>query len=304
MVLGFLGAWLLSKRKFMTIFRQEFFVTEEPVWLVPEEFAKRFSKKLSEIDSLAKEVAEHTKSLSAHELSELRDAQIVRSSRHSLEQEGIRVQPEEAVEQYINCFVPGIPPETRKALEGHFSAENLVGNWATRGKPLSMDAILDVHTVLMGRVNPEISGKLRTGRAIRPELPEGFRFPEPTDVKNHIAGFEKRLDKSQDHPVMKAIFTQLAVYRIHPFADGNSRTSRLMQNMILLREGYLPAVVPEGLYVQHRKHLNGALEPGWGEKKAAFFDFMIDMERQALESFVNTYIKKQPVKDDILKDER
>lgn len=273
--------------------------------LVPEDFANRFSKKLKEIDDLAIQVREAVSRMTPEEKAEIRDADVPTTARHSLEQEGIKVPPEVAIEQYVNGSVPGIPPETRKALEGHYSADLLVRRWVERHKTLNVDGLLDIHGVLMGRVQPDIAGKFRDRRAVRPGLPDGFRFPDPQDVPTHLNGFMGRLEKSGDHPVLKAVFTQLAVYRIHAFGDGNSRTSRLAQNMLLLQDGYLPAVVPEGLYVQHRKHLNAALEPGWGEKKAGFFDFMLDMEKRALETFVRTHVKTGPLKDDgIIKNER
>ena len=266
--------------------------------LIPQEFEARFAKKLAEIDKLADTVRGILETMPVDEHRELRDANLVRAARNSLGQEGIEIKPEEAVEQFVNCYVPGLPPETRKAIEGHFAADYLVQRWAERGKALTEDMILDTHTVLMSRTDPDYAGRYRQTRAIRPELPEGFRFPEPGDVPASVKGFLSRMETSDDHPLMRAVFTQLAVYRIHAFKDGNSRTSRLVQNMLLLRDGYLPVTVPEGLYVQHRKHLNAALTQGW-EHKDGLFSFMLDLERQALTDFVRQHGPKQegPVKD-------
>lgn len=264
--------------------------------LIPQEFEDRFRKKLDEIDSLAKVVQKHLDSMPIEERRELRDASLVRSARHSLGQEGIAIKPEEAVEQFVNCYVPGLPPESRKALEGHFAAENLMQRWAERGRRLTEDMVLDTNTVLMGRNDPDYAGVYRKTRAIRPELPEGFRFPEAGEVQAHMKGFLARLEKSADHPLMRGVFTQLAIYKVHAFKDGNSRTSRLVQNMLLLRDGYLPTVVPEGLYVHHRKHLNAALQPGW-DSKAGLFDFMLDMERKALDDFIRNYVQDAPSKE-------
>jgi prophage maintenance system killer protein len=43
-----------------------------------------------------------------------------------------------------------------------------------------------------------------------------------------------------DEPLEKAIHAHLHIARIHPFMDGNGRTARLLQNVILERNSYLP----------------------------------------------------------------
>ena len=40
------------------------------------------------------------------------------------------------------------------------------------------------------------------------------------------------------HPVLVAAYLHDELVRIHPFIDGNGRTSRLLMNLYLLRNGY------------------------------------------------------------------
>jgi Fic family protein len=44
-------------------------------------------------------------------------------------------------------------------------------------------------------------------------------------------------------PVERAALAHFRLVDIHPFADGNGRTARLLMNLILLRAGYPPAIV-------------------------------------------------------------
>ena len=46
------------------------------------------------------------------------------------------------------------------------------------------------------------------------------------------------LEAKGTHPVLVAAFLHEALARIHPFIDGNGRTSRLLMNLYLLRHGY------------------------------------------------------------------
>jgi Fic family protein len=46
-----------------------------------------------------------------------------------------------------------------------------------------------------------------------------------------------------EHPIEKAVYSHLHFVRIHPFADGNGRTTRLLQNIILDKGDYCPIVI-------------------------------------------------------------
>lgn len=48
------------------------------------------------------------------------------------------------------------------------------------------------------------------------------------------------------HPVRFAAVAHYKLVHIHPFTDGNGRTSRLLMNMILMQAGYPPVIIPKG----------------------------------------------------------
>jgi Fic family protein len=45
------------------------------------------------------------------------------------------------------------------------------------------------------------------------------------------------------HPVERAALAHFRLVHVHPFTDGNGRTARLLMNLLLMREGYPPAVI-------------------------------------------------------------
>ena len=46
------------------------------------------------------------------------------------------------------------------------------------------------------------------------------------------------MEKENVHPVIIAAYLHDELVRIHPFIDGNGRTSRLLMNLYLLQKGY------------------------------------------------------------------
>ena len=50
-------------------------------------------------------------------------------------------------------------------------------------------------------------------------------------------------DWKKYHPIIRAALLHGELVKIHPFVDGNGRTSRLVMNLSLMNSGYLPVIV-------------------------------------------------------------
>lgn len=49
------------------------------------------------------------------------------------------------------------------------------------------------------------------------------------------------------HPIKLAALAHHKLVYIHPFSDGNGRTSRLLMNLVLMRNAYPPVIIPKQL---------------------------------------------------------
>jgi hypothetical protein len=122
------------------------------------------------------------------------------------------------------------------------------------GLEITPPLLLALHGVLMrglGRegsdFKPRHEGAWRDGRAVvTDELGRIVHEGSPAgEVAARMAGFcvwiterENRLEEYPP-PVLAAV-AHHAVTEIHPFANGNGRTARLLSSAVLLRHGYLP----------------------------------------------------------------
>jgi len=87
------------------------------------------------------------------------------------------------------------------------------------------------------------------------------------------------------HPVILAAEAHERLVTIHPFIDGNGRTSRLLMNLILLRNGFVIANIKGDL--QSRKAYYKALETAQAEEsKSEFINLVLDQEIEALERYL------------------
>ena len=51
-------------------------------------------------------------------------------------------------------------------------------------------------------------------------------------------------ERGGEHPIVIAATFHYRFVRIHPFDDGNGRMARLLMNMILIKHGYMVAMIP------------------------------------------------------------
>lgn len=71
-------------------------------------------------------------------------------------------------------------------------------------------------------------------------------FPTPGEVEQLMQEFCQwiSLERSKMHPVKFAAMLHLKLVTVHPFADGNGRTARLLMNLALIQKGYQLAIIP------------------------------------------------------------
>ncbi len=128
----------------------------------------------------------------------------------------------------------------------HGKAFAYASKCVAEGKGLDKNVVKDLHAILMENimqggiyrnVNVYISGARHTP-------------PPPTEAHHQLEIFYDDIITNREklHPIEYAAWTHAEFVKIHPFIDGNGRTSRLLMNYQLAAAGYLPVSIP----VEHR----------------------------------------------------
>lgn len=73
-----------------------------------------------------------------------------------------------------------------------------------------------------------------------------YVFPKPQEIEGEMRKLEKwvKTERKNYHSVTFAALLHLKLVSIHPFIDGNGRTSRLIMNLALIQDGYQFAIIP------------------------------------------------------------
>ena len=87
------------------------------------------------------------------------------------------------------------------------------------------------------------------------------------------------------HPVLLAAEMHERLVTIHPFIDGNGRTSRLVMNLILLKHGYVIANI-KGDAPYRMAYYNALEKVQTGGSKEDFMLLVAQYELQALERYI------------------
>lgn len=111
-------------------------------------------------------------------------------------------------------------------------------------KDIDKSFILQVHKLLMKDIKDEFAGKIRDfnvsigGVLFKPPSFEALSY----ELKSLFKWYEKT--KSRLHPFELASLAHLKFVTIHPFGDGNGRTSRLLMNFILKKNDFPMLDIP------------------------------------------------------------
>ena len=146
--------------------------------------------------------------------------------------------------------------------------------------------LLQLHNLVLRGIDAENAGKYRTVQVM---IKGSQHMPPPPflvakQMEDVFLWYQ--LNKNKLHPVVLAAEMSEKIVTIHPFIDGNGRTSRLWMNLILLKHGYVIANI-KGDH-SNRLCYYDALEMARVDiKKNSLIEFIAKVELEALKRYLN-----------------
>ena len=145
--------------------------------------------------------------------------------------------------------------------------------------------LLSIHNLILRGILPEDAGRYRKvqvmikGSTYMPPQP----FLVSKEMEDYFVWYE--INKNKLHPVILAAEMHEKLVTIHPFIDGNGRTSRLIMNLILLQNGYVIANI-KGDYDSRMQYYNSLEVAQTQHNKNDFLVFIANIEKQSLERYL------------------
>lgn len=172
--------------------------------------------------------------------------------------------------------------ELREIYEviNHKKAYDHVKRCIAANKPLTENIIKDLHAILTENI---IVGGIYRNQEVRISG-AGFIPPAGNEMYLQVKNFYEDLNRKKDlNPIELAAWTHAEFVRIHPFIDGNGRTSRLLMNYQLMSQGFLPVSVDK----ETRLDYYNALEQyAVSDDLNPFADFVADLEEERLDVYL------------------
>ena len=130
----------------------------------------------------------------------------------------------------------------------------------SKEQELTLDVMLSLHKMLIGNIRDDIAGRFRKG-------------DERVRVGSHIAPAAKEIVEmlenmlndynaaNHEHIIKRIARLHLTFEFVHPFIDGNGRIGRVINNYLLIREGFVPINIK---FIDRKKYYDAFKE--FGEK--------------------------------------
>lgn len=184
-----------------------------------------------------------------------------------------------------------------KPLKDHLEAKS--HQWAldylyelvskNKKNTISERTIRMFHQIVIQDTDKEWAGKYRNSLVLIGGT--DLKLPEAVEVSKLMSNLIKWISKNENkvYPIELASIVHHRLVAIHPFFDGNGRTSRLMMNVILMQAGFPLSVI---LKNDRNKYYNVLNKADKGDL-VPFVRFVA----QSVERSLNIYLKVLTPKD-------
>ncbi|WP_447636701.1 Fic family protein [Flavobacterium microcysteis] len=176
----------------------------------------------------------------------------------------------------------------REHLEAinHQEAISYIKHLMEKHSLLNEREVLSIHNLILRGIHPEDAGRYRKvqvmikGSTYMPPQP----FMVSKQMEDYFIWYEA--NKNTLHPVLLAGEMHERLVTIHPFIDGNGRTSRLVMNLVLLSHGYIIANI-KGDYDNRMQYYQTLEKAQTTSDKEDFLLFIAQIEKESLERYLD-----------------
>jgi len=198
--------------------------------------------------------------LSPQVLSRLKRSVLITSTGASTRIEGARLSDEDIEKLMRGIDIQKFTDRDKQEAKGYFELlENIFNSW--KSLKFSESAIKHFHRELLKDVKKDephrgeykkIENKVEmidaAGKSVGTLFDTTPAYLTPKEMQESVEWTQKMLVEKKYHPLLIVGNFLVEFLQIHPFQDGNGRLSRVLTNLLLLKEGYL--YMP---YISHEK---------------------------------------------------
>ena len=150
-----------------------------------------------------------------------------------------------------------------KSIKEHLEAINhekailFLDDLVKDNEPISEWNIKNIHQLILKDIDNENAGRYRkenvTIKGATHIPPDYLKVPEL--MEKLILTYNTW---NEYHPIIQAALLHGELVKIHPFVDGNGRTSRLLMNLDLMNSGYNPVIIKKESRLKYYEALDKA----------------------------------------------
>ena len=150
-----------------------------------------------------------------------------------------------------------------KSIKEHLEAINhekailFLDDLVKDNDPINEWNIKNIHQLIVKDIDNENAGRYRKENVIIKGAthipPDYLKVPEL--MEKLILTYNAW---SEYHPIIQAALLHGELVKIHPFIDGNGRTSRLLMNLVLMNKGYNPVIIKKESRLKYYEALDKA----------------------------------------------
>ncbi len=169
---------------------------------------------------------------------------LIKEAHHTTHIEGTHLTLDQAERLWRGEAVPEADPDDARELLNYRSAFEFVSDCLDSCDPITEGLIREIHRKLVegvrgGKADPGNYRRIQNYVANSSTGDVIYTPPSAVEVPIMMSEMVKWLNADLEiHPVLISGIAQFQLVHIHPFLDGNGRTSRLLSTLCLYKAGY------------------------------------------------------------------